>query len=494
MNDKYNKIIQKYSNDPIGWIEDSTSFSGLEYNGLTKDQKKICKNLVKHKRICVSSGGGVGKTALDALLILWFLFVHPGSRCLLTAPNADQTDMGVWSELRKWLTRNKYKSLYKITTKKLYIVGHPEWCATRKTVLKEKGKISGKMSGLHAGYLLIICDEGADIPDSTYTALEGAMTNKHAYMIITSNPVSYGGYYYDTITDPKGKGAGFKVLFFDSRKSPLVTREYEKRIIARYGKDSPMYRAKVLGKPINKGDCAVVIPKTYDKVISTHKDYCEGDVVLGVDIGGGEGKDSDPTIYCHRIGNSFVKWDERREKDPDIIVAEIDDIMNKLYKKYKGIYSVAVVVDGIGVGAAVVTGLEKISNRWYKVVNHKGSYEASNPDMFINSRSEIYYRVHKNFEFYQFPVPPPIKLKKELANLFLIYSKGPISMETKKKFVSKMGMSPDNADAMSLTEAVYVHSKRIKFDMSKESISVLNDLNRFKRTKRKNYGRFGKFI
>ena len=67
-------------------------------------------------------------------------------------------------------------------------------------------------------------------------------------------------------------------------------------------------------------------------------------------------------------------------------------------------------------------------------------------------------------------------------------------METKKEFVSRMGMSPDNADAMSLTEAVYVHSKRIKFDMSKESISVLNDLNRFKGTKRKNYGRFGKFI
>ncbi len=441
--DKFTKMTNLYKDDPIGWIETYIDFTGLEHQGLTSQQKLICKNLVKHKKLCIAAGGGIGKSALVAMLILWFLITHPGARIPTTAPSHKQLIDVLFGEVAKWLNRCHLKSFYKLLSSKIYIVGHTEWYAVARTVPKDNRLVNGTLAGFHSESLLIIVDEAADVPDGVYTALDGAMTTKNCYIILISNPVSTGGYFYDTITDPKGRGSGFKVMNLSCIDSPLVSEAYIKQIIARYGKDSPMYRSKVLGESISLIDNIVVDPKTFDEVVSLQKERHGGKVVLGIDVGGM----TDPTIICHRIGDSFVRWDTYEHADEDYMVPEILGIVDRLYKND----DVAVVIDAIGEGAGLA---RLLSNRafGFELVKHKGSEKSERSDMFKNQRTERFYLVKKHFRNYHFPVIPPDRLKKELANLLFVLGDGPMEMEPKKRFHNRLGFSPDYSDAMSMTE------------------------------------------
>jgi len=391
------------------------------------------------------------------MLILWFLITHPGARIPTTAPSHKQLIDVLFGEISKWLNRCSLKAFYRLLSSKIHIVDHPEWYAVARTVPKDNRLVNGTLAGFHAESLLIVVDEAADVPDGVYTALDGAMTTKNCYIILISNPVSTGGYFYDTITDPEGKGAGFKVMNLSCIESPLVSRAFIDQIIARYGKDSPMYRSKVLGESISLFENIVVSPKLFDEVVNFQTDRHGGKVVLGIDYGGMH----DDIVICHRVGDSFVRWDDYSGVDEEFMIPEVVSIVDRLYPKE----DVAVVVDGIGEGAGFARMLEKAAMGKFEVIIHKGSEKSEQSDMYKNQRAERYYKVKKNFRNYHFPVKPPERLKKELANLLFLNVDGPMELEAKKRFVSRLGFSPDHADAMSMTEMSENYKTKIYVQM-----------------------------
>jgi Lhr-like helicase len=74
------EISRQYHNDFDGWVNRFISFTGLSFSGLTFQQKEIGETLIEEKNVCVSAGGGIGKTAVAALLCIWFLSTHPFAR------------------------------------------------------------------------------------------------------------------------------------------------------------------------------------------------------------------------------------------------------------------------------------------------------------------------------------------------------------------------------------------------------------------------------
>lgn len=321
----------------------------------------------------------------------------------------------------------------------------------------------------------------SDVPDPVFTALEGALTSSNSLVFLISNPVSTGGYYYDTISDPDGKGRFYKVLYFDARDSELVSKEFEERIIARYGKDHAMYRAKVLGMPISMFDTVVVAPENFDKAVKNNRSSTDGSIVLSIDVGG----KADKTVFCHKQGLSFIRWDVYPfTTEPDII-REVIRIWENHYKGKK----FTCVIDALGKGSTIYEILKE--KNLFNTIGHEGSTKANNPSMHSNKRVEVYYNLHKNFPSYHFPVDPPENLKKELANLKFDYSAGPIRMEEKKKFIARLGFSPDHADAMAMAEAVELTvgsmvAKHVPIDI----YSMLS----VKETRSTKYGMFSKFL
>lgn len=477
------EISRQYQDDFVGWVNRFISFTGLSHHGLTFQQKEIGESLITHKNVCVSAGGGIGKSAVAALLCLWFLSTHPFSRIPTTAPSGKQLKDILWSEMSFWLKRCELKDLYEMRSEKIYIKGFPEWYAVARTVPKDTSSVNlnDTLAGFHGENVLILVDEASGVPDPVFTALEGAMTQENAYILLISNPVSTGGYYYDTISDPNGKGKDYKVLYFDSRKSPLVDKAFEDRIVTRYGKDHPMYQAKVLGLPIALLDSVVVTPEKFDKIVGANADFIDGDVVLSVDVGGM----GDKTVFCHRQGRSFINWNEYPfTTEPDIE----REVVRQWERLYKGKCKFTCVVDAVGKGSGVYRHL--LEKGLFDVVGHVGSEKSNQPSMYRSKRAEGYYHLHKNFETYHFPVAPPERLKKELANLKFDFATGPIDMEPKKKFVSYLGFSPDYADAMMMTEAVDLESFSVttKYIPSGISTILLED----QITDR--YGKYGRFL
>ena len=478
------EISETYANDPVGWINRYISFEGLKFSGLTWQQKEIVESLQKYRYVCVSAGGGIGKTAVSALLTLWFLTTHPFAKVPTTAPTAKQLNDVLWSEIDVWLKRCRLAKLFKRVKGKLYVEGFREWYATARTVSKDRRELNDTLAGFHAPSILILVDESSGVPDPVFTALVGTMTDRNSHILLISNPVSTGGFYYDVITDPEGKGKDFKVLYYNVIDSPLVDDEFIQTIINIYGKDSPMYKAKVLGQPIGINESVVVAPDVFDEVVKTQRKMEDGSVVLGVDVAGGG---PDLCVFCHRIGNSFVRWDEYYKSDPTMVADEVVRIWETMYLNRP----FCAVIDAHGLGAGTYSNLAKLNR--FPVLGFVGPETAHHKLMYKDRRAENYYKLHEDFPNFHFPVDPPERLKKELANLRFDFSKGPICMEDKSVFRARLGFSPDYADAMMMTcAAENFLSLSASRNIGTKAVSIFGRLKVKERSQK--YGKYRKFI
>jgi len=478
----YVKMAKTYGNDPVGWIDKFISFKGLQHQGLTWQQKEIAEDVVKYKFLCVAAGGGIGKSAIVAMLILWFLSTHPGARIPATAPNGAQLHDVLFAEISKWLERCSLKSMFTLTKGRLQVVNQREWYCVARTVRKDLGQLNGTLSGFHSGYMMIVVDEAAEVPDPVFTALDGALTGENSYIILISNPISYGGYFFDTIEDPKG--TGFKVRQYSSKDSPLVTEAYALRIAARYGIDSAMYKSKVLGETVAAANFAVVDPKTYEKIISTQRELFDGNRVIGIDVGGA-GKDL--TVLCHRVGWSICRWDTLVGAT-DELLPQVSEIVANMY----GEKPVTIIPDAIGEGSGFTSMLPQYVPPTARVLAYKGSKKALDPDMYANNRSAIFHFVQKNFHKMHFPIKPPDRLKKELANLIFVPHSNSVEIEPKKKFYNRLGFSPDNADALAETMYVNVSSQDLSIKVGKKARSIMSVLGGLGSSKK--YGKYEMFV
>lgn len=479
-------LYNKYKDDFVQWTVDCIDFTGLKCSGLTEQQKEIAASLVHSKNLCVSAGGGIGKSAEAALLAIWFLSCHPHAKVITTAPTGKQLNDVLWGEISFWLRRYKFRDMIESYKGRMVVKCFSEWYAVARTVSKDSRQLNDTLAGFHAQHLLIIVDEASGVPDPVYTALDGAMTDNRAMILLISNPVSTAGYYYDTISDPDGKGKNWSILFFDSRESPLVDKSFEERIAARYGKDSPMYRSKVMGMPILATDAFVITPSEYDDLIANNRELQYGRIVLAVDVGGmGE----DPSVICHRSGNSIIAWSEYAKNDTTYLVGEIERIA---INNYSG-RDIVVIVDALGLGAGVYDMLRQ--NNKVTTLAFVGSEKAFHETMYTKKRDEGYHKLHKQIKDLHFPIAPPEQLKKELVNTEFDYSAGIVQLKLSKKDLKKrIGHSPDYADALMMSCAVenFAVQNKGMFVSKGASVTMTNML--IKNQTSQKYGKYAKFF
>ena len=66
-----------------------------------KQQREALDAVAKHDRLAVKSGHGVGKTAFQSWLVLWWLLSHYPCKVAVTANTAHQLSDVLWSEIDK---------------------------------------------------------------------------------------------------------------------------------------------------------------------------------------------------------------------------------------------------------------------------------------------------------------------------------------------------------------------------------------------------------
>ena len=234
----------------------------------------------KHDRVSIRSGHGVGKTTLEAWLILWFLLTRQNCKVPVAANSQDQLRDTIWPEIGKWHRQlpDALKAMIDVQAERVVVVHDPEGAfAVRRTASKDNPEA---LQGFHAEHLLFLIDEASGIDDIVFEVGMGALSTPGAKVVMAGNPTRTSGFFYDTHHLLRDRWHTMHVNCLDVPRA----QGHIEDIKAKYGEASNAYRVRVLGE-FPTADDETVIPlelvmSAVDRSVSSLEYY----PVWGVDI------------------------------------------------------------------------------------------------------------------------------------------------------------------------------------------------------------------
>ena len=401
---------------------------------------------VKKIGLSIMAGQGPGKGAFAAGNIIRFLCCFPFSKLPCTGPTGHQVRDNLWAEINKWLRKSNVKEWLTWQSEKVYFTEHEgkEWFAVARTC-NMKGSAEDQadtLSGFHEDYMLAVIDEGAGVPDPVFKPFEGTLTGICNIVLLLFNPTRSKGFAIDTQTKDRDR---WVCLRWNCEESEIVSREHIEGLAKKYGRESNVYRIRVLGLPPKTGDRCLVEWDWAEDAIEREIEPLDTDPeVLGIDPGAG----GDPTVLYRRKG-------------PVIYPAEITDtpeseVLTGWIMKRIAMYEPSMVfLDTNGIGWGIEGNLRDRGVKT-EIIGVNVSDAASNDDRFYRLRDELCWRVRERFEQRAISIPNDPSLINEITSIKYDDERtdGTIKIESKKDLIKRsvdMG-STNRLDALALTE------------------------------------------
>lgn len=419
--------------------------------------KLTVDELIDALRRAVSSGRGVGKSALVSWLILWMLSTRIGSSVIVSANSENQLRKVTWGELTKWVTMAINAHWWEPTATSL---NPAQWLTELVERDLKKGTrywgAEGKLwseenpdayAGVHnMDGMMVIFDEASGIPDSIWSVAAGFFTENilDRYWLAFSNGRRNTGYFYEAVD-------GNKREFWESEK--IDAREVEgtdksiyQQIIDEYGEDSDEARVEVYGDFPKSGEDQFIGPHLVDDAMKRpqYKDIT-APVIIGVDPARG-GMDS--TVIVVRRGRDIVSIKRYRGDDTMTTVGNIIEAI----EEHKPALTI---IDEGGLGYGI---LDRLTEQRYKVRGVNFGWKAKKPIMWGNKRAEMWGAMRDWLKTAS--IPNDRLLKADLTGpMKKPNSAGTIFLEGKKEMKARGLASPDAADAIAVTFAFPVANR-----------------------------------
>ena len=401
-------------------------------------------------RRAVSSGRGIGKSALVSWLILWMLTTRIGSSVIISANTENQLRKVTWGELTKWVTMAINSHWWEISATNL---SPAAWITTLVERDLKKGTrywgAEGKLwseenpdgyAGVHnMDGMMVIFDEASGIPDAIWSVAAGFFTEKilDRYWLAFSNPRRNSGYFFECF---HGKRDFWDTEIIDARSVEGTDKGVYDQIIAEYGEDSIQARVEVYGEFPAAGEDQFISPVTVEDAFK-RKPYKDptAPVVIGVDPARG-GMDS--TVICVRQGRDLVAIKRYKGEDTMAVVGHVIDAI----EEYKPALTV---IDEGGLGYGI---LDRLTEQRFKVKGVNFGTKSKTPLMWGNKRAEMWGAMRDWLKTASIPVDRGLK-NDLIGPLKKPDSKGTIFLEGKKEMKARGLASPDAADALCVTFA-----------------------------------------
>ena len=118
-----------YKKNPVLFFREVLGFQPDKW------QEAAAYDIAEYSKVTIRSGQGVGKTALEAAVLLWFMSCFPFPRVVATAPTRQQLHDVLWSEAAKWQSKSPLLSqMFKWTKTYIYMSGmEKRWFAAART-------------------------------------------------------------------------------------------------------------------------------------------------------------------------------------------------------------------------------------------------------------------------------------------------------------------------------------------------------------------------
>ena len=334
------EAILYYADHPADFVED------LLHVTPDKNQRAILDSVAKNQMTSVRSGHGIGKSAVEAWTVIWFMSTRPFPKIPCTAPTQHQLFDILWAEISKWLRNNKALERELMWTKeKVYMKQYPEeWFAVARTASKPDA-----LQGFHADDILYIIDEASGVDDKVFEPVLGALSTPGARLLMCGNPTQLSGFFYDSHHKNRGSYTTFHV---DGRNSSRVSDDFVKTIIQMYGEDSDVFRVRVAGEfPRQENDVFIPLPLV-EKSIMT--EWTEPAKPVRIDIGCDVARyGDDRTVIGYKVDEKAMFYKRKSGQD---LMQTADDIMElglKLMEKYRFDKAIPIKIDDSGLGGGV---------------------------------------------------------------------------------------------------------------------------------------------
>lgn len=453
-----------YYNDPVGWCRDCIDWE--DSDGLNEYQQDEMQRLVATGRLGVRGPHGIGKTTVDALLVLWFATTREKAardwKVITTADAWRQLEQYLWPEIHKWAKRIKWDR-----------VGLKPW--TRYQLLDMHVKLnfgeafavasndSARIEGAHADSLLYIVDEAKIVPGATWDSIEGAFMNEGAegielYLLANSTPGAPLGRFYDI----HKRVAGYEdwdtmhVTLAMAIAAGRITKEAAERRRRQWGEKSSQYQIRVLGNFAADDEDAVIPLSWVEMANDRWRDLertnrlTEGHFRnLGGDIAR-TGKDVTVAALRHKPTSEGIHVITKLVRFPKQDTAQTTDDFEP-FVIARGTWAT---IDSIGLGASVADHLRR---RGYGVVMFNASEKTNFRDRsgeltFVNKRSAAWWNLREMLEpdsLDPIALPPDDMLLGDLcAPTYRRVAGGRIQVESKDDIKKRLKRSTDSGDAV----------------------------------------------
>jgi len=452
--------IKGWRHDPVSFVTDPIIY------GATPDpfQLEALRALVEsptgepqmwgQHRIALPACAGPGKSAFLAWAGQWAMAVfgdnarHPKG----VAISIDKENLrdNLWAEMSIWRNRSPYLTeAFDITSTRYFAKEFPDsWFISARAWPKraDDTAIGRTLSGLHASWVIALCDESAEMPINLMkTAEQMFSTMEYGCIAQSGNCTSRLGMLYAAITEFADEWRRILITGDpeDPNRSPRVDIDWARKWIKKLGREDPWVQAFILGE---FPDVALSTLLTEDDVKEAMTRHVRDDElrghpkILGVDVAR-EGLDK--CAMASRQGRGCLEIPWRRNLDSIEGAGWVVERWNRwnadaCFYDHTG-----------GFGAGWGDQMRVLHKEPVGIV-----FNGKPTDMrYGNIRAEMWFKMAKWVKDGGAIPPDCEELVKELSVPRYYFKDDRLMLESKDQIRVSLGRSPDLADGLALTFA-----------------------------------------
>ncbi|MBL4769490.1 MAG: hypothetical protein JKY94_17590 [Rhodobacteraceae bacterium] len=392
----------------------------------------------KPTHMAVKSGQGPGKTTIAAIIGLWRTFRNFGARTVVTAPTMRQCKEVWLAEARNRLLRGHtdFSKLFEVRATDIEIMGIKDWGIELASASRPEN-----MQGWHNEHLSFIVDEASGVDREIIETIMGTLTNPDPLFLQIGNPNTRGSAFFDAFNREAHQ---WWTMTLNAEESPMVNQANIARLAELYGRESDVYRVRVLGEFPNQDPNTVMNSDDLTACTTVEQKFkalrATRDKQFGVDFAR---FGDDASVMYRRSGLAIVDQHIKYKSEPIEIVRHSFKRQERAKWHNRECQFVA---DAGGVGQGLMHNFIEADKRLFEF--HFGG-RAMDSRKYDDAATEAFFHLGHLVKQRKVYIPKDHQLISELSNRqYYFTNKNKLKVESKKEYRKRIqDGSPDRADA-----------------------------------------------
>lgn len=421
-------------------------------------QEDVLGLYLTHQRIGLIASKGPGKTGLIAALVWHFFLTNRTPKIGCLSVTEGNLKANLWAELLMLRARSAFaKKATREGAQRITLVGHEGYSfidARSYSKSADANEQASALAGLHADNVMFAIDEAGTIPDAIFATADAALSTgdgpqKKAKILCAANPEVPSGTLYRAV---KGKSiqkwATYKISGdpLDPKRAPRVSVTWAQEQIDQFGRDNPWVKVNVLAEyPDSAVDTLISEEEVHQAMQRKieEKEVRSAQHRLGVDVARG-GIDNSALVRRRGLKVYPIQLVSSALDGPElagIIQMEVrDNNIERIFIDNTG-----------GYGSSALDALRRATDH-IDVTPVVYNARAQQNKIYFNKRTEMWVRMRDAIRN-GLCLPNDPSLMEEICAAKIYFHGGVIRLEEKDQIKSRIGRSPDKADALAQTFA-----------------------------------------